>query len=113
MSRTIELPEELYRAIEHYAANRGETAQAIILDWATTIQREVARTTTAVPTTREDGVNDPARDPWAGFRGATTALSSDSLDRHDAYFAEEYMKSHDMSLRGYFWLGRTRCARYS
>ncbi len=36
MSHTIELPEELYRAIEHYAAERGETAQAVILDWAMT-----------------------------------------------------------------------------
>ena len=99
MSHTIELPDELYRAIERYAAQRGETAEAVIVAWAASIQREVltapAESRNGATGSIADGNNDPARDPWAGFRGATTALSPDSLDRHDAYLAEEYTKSHD------------------
>ncbi len=97
MSHTIELPDEIYRALERYAAQRGQTPEAAVLAWATTIQREVAAATdqSSAQDALQDGVNDPARDPWAGFRGATTALSPDSLDRHDAYLAEEYTKSHD------------------
>jgi hypothetical protein len=93
MSHTIELPDELYRALERYAAQRGQTAEAAILAWATTIQREATAATNH--SGAQTSINDPTRDPWAGFRGATTALSPDSLDRHDAYLAEEYTKRHD------------------
>ena len=59
MSHTIELPDETYKAIERYAAQRGETPESIIIDWAATIQE---------PSTQSgatgDGVDDPTRDPW-------------------------------------------------
>lgn len=95
MSHAIIIPDELYRTIEEYAARRGESAEAAVLAWAASLKQSSATTTEAASTESASPIDDPLRDPWAGFRGMTAVHSPDSIDRHDAYLAEEYMASHE------------------
>lgn len=101
MSHTISIPDELYHAIEEYAARRGETAEAAVLAWA----EQLARFTASAPSMPESGpenglevpsrVDNPRFDPWAGFRGVAEAKSADSVDRHDSYLAEDAFATHE------------------
>ena len=63
MSHTIELPDETYQAIERYAAQRGETPEAVIeaaiIAWAANFKEQLTQSTSP-----DDGVDDPTRDPW-------------------------------------------------
>jgi hypothetical protein len=95
MSHVIELPDDLYRAIERYAAEHGETAEAVIIALAQSVAAQAGPAKPTGEQPAENGIDDPTRDPWAGFRGITTMLSPDSLERHDAYLAEEYTKRHE------------------
>lgn len=91
MTHTLELPEEIYQALTEEAARRGQSPQALIQAWVATLHAE----TTTPAAKDEQRVNNPQFDPWAGFRNATTALSPDSLDRHDEYLANEAVNSHE------------------
>jgi hypothetical protein len=95
MSHTITIPDELYRAIEEFAARHGETAEAAILAWAESLVRSGTGTTPMANSEPASRVDDPRYDPWAGFRGATEAMSADSVDRHDVYLAEDYLANHE------------------
>jgi hypothetical protein len=95
MSHAVLIPDELYRAIEAYAARRGESAEAAILAWAESLREQRSEATgETVPTEASGRIDDPQHDPWAGFRGIAEARSADSIDRHDAYLAEEYTATH-------------------
>ena len=90
MNHTIQLPEAVYQTIAAYAARHGQTPEEAIASWAGHIENLPGGG--APPPAKggaEERVNNPAFDPWAGFRGITTALSPDSVERHDAYIAEE------------------------
>jgi hypothetical protein len=95
MSHTIELPDELYRAIERYAAQRGETAESFILAWA-----ESLATTSPPPLPEQTPeemsgyVYDPAEDPLAEFLGTGELSASDAIRRHDEAIAAEALDAH-------------------
>lgn len=61
MSRIIEFPDEIYSAIESYAAHCQQTAEAVILAWGAEIQRQVGA---------EYQDDRQEIDLWAGLRGA-------------------------------------------
>lgn len=86
MSHVIELSDEVYKAIEAYAAKHKQTPEEVIQAWAKAAS--TGETATGHEAGEHERVNDPAYDPWAGFRGVTELLSEDSLDRHDAYLAQ-------------------------
>ncbi len=91
MSHTIELPDELYRTIEHYAAQRGETAEAVILHWAQTLTNPSAQ---PLPEDMTGYVYDPAEDPLAEFLGAGELTAPDAIRRHDEAIAAESLDAH-------------------
>lgn len=88
MSHVLELPDEVYKQIEAYAARRGQTPADVVREWAA-----ANAGTESMP--GEQRVGNPAYDPWAGFRGISQALSPDSVDRHDEYLAAEYEDTHE------------------
>ncbi len=77
MSHVIELPDHIYRAIERYAAQRGQSPEAVILAWGKAIEDEVAAEAqlaeTTAPTVDASRIDNPQFDPWAGLHGAFTA----------------------------------------
>ena len=91
MSHAVMIPDELYRAIEEYAARRGETAEAAIRTWA-----ESLYTQNHVDEADENGnyVYDPADDPLAAFLGKGELTSPDAIRRHDDDIAEEALDDH-------------------
>lgn len=95
MSHIITIPDELYRAIEEYAARRGETAEAAVLAWAEQLAQSPASATPTEVSDASGRVDDPRFDPWAGFRGVAQAKSADSVDRHDQYLAEDALATHE------------------
>ncbi len=95
MSYSIQLPDEVYEAIKTYASQRGETPETLIRAWAATLHEQVAEQTMVGPKKGANGIDNPTYDPWADFRGSTTALSPDSIERHDAYLASESLNVHE------------------
>lgn len=94
MSHIFQFPDDVYRAIETYAAHRRQSPEDVILDWAMNIQCQVELEQGVVTTNGGKGY-DSACDPWAGFRGAFEAVEDDLIERHDEYLAEEYVNSHE------------------
>lgn len=92
MSHTIALPDDTYQAIADYAARQGQSPEAIIQEWAASLRQQLVEQPTLPD---EQRIDDPRFDPWAGFRNATTALSPDSIDRHDEYLAQEAASNHE------------------
>jgi hypothetical protein len=95
MSHAVLIPDELYRTIEEYAARRGESVEAAILAWAASLKQRSEAASEMARTEAASRIDDPAHDPWAGFRGIAEVRSPDSIDRHDAYLAEEYTATHE------------------
>lgn len=91
MSHTITIPDELYHAIEEYAARRGETAESAILAWAESLHA------VSEPGTAEelDSAYDPADDPLAAFLGKGELTSPDAIRRHDEAIADEALDAHN------------------
>lgn len=86
MSRTIELPDEAFRAIERYVAQRGETPEAVIIAFA---QSVVVRVSASVVEDISGYVYDPADDPLAEFLGTVELTQPDAVRRHDEVFGSE------------------------
>lgn len=89
MSHTIMIPDELYRAIEAYAARRGESAEAAILAWAQSLHSE-----SKSETNNNNDVYDPADDPLALYLGKGQLTSPDAIRRHDEAIADEALDAH-------------------
>jgi hypothetical protein len=92
MSHAALIPDELYRAIEAYAARRGESAEEAILAWPERLreQRECA------PVEDNDAnVYHPADDPLAAFLGRSELPSPDAIRWHDDAIAQEALDAHD------------------
>jgi hypothetical protein len=98
MGHVIELPDHIYRAIERYAAKRGQSPEAVILEWGKAIEAEVEAQAQAgaAPSTSFDPsrIDNPQFDPWSGMHRAFTANPADLTVRHDEYLAEEYADTH-------------------
>jgi len=91
MDHTIQLPDELYHAVELYAAQRQQTPEGAILAWATEIQRQVIQTDSATAAAIVPA--ETPFDPWADF--LTEATELDVTLRHDHYLAEEVIDPHE------------------
>lgn len=89
MSHIINIPDELDRAIEEYAARRDETAEAAIRAWA-----ENLHALNEPEADDGDFVCDPAGDPLAGFLGKGELTSPDAIRRHDEAIADEALDVH-------------------
>ena len=85
MSQALQIPDEVYQAIQEYAAIRGQTPEEAVAAWVSSLTPQAD----ANSPDADRLIDDPNHDPWPGFRGTATALSPDSIDRHDAYLAEE------------------------
>ncbi len=86
MGHTIELPDDLYRAIERYAAQRGETAEAVIIALA---QGVAARASAPTVEDISGYIYNPAEDPLAEFLGTVELTQPDAVRRHDEVFGSE------------------------
>jgi hypothetical protein len=105
MSQTIELSDELYRALERYAAEHQQTPEEAL---ASLLQGTQPQSGNPLPTSPVSGSEHPLQivkaasedtseyiDPWEGFRGKYTADVPDLTLNHDKYLAEAYMDTHD------------------
>ncbi len=84
MSHAVLIPDELYRAIEAYAARRGESIEAAILAWA-----ESPREQRAPVEDNDANAYNPADDPLAAFLGRGELTSPDAIRRHEALDAHD------------------------
>lgn len=91
MSHTITIPDELYRAIEEFAARQGETAEAAIIAWAESLYK---RGDPALAVEDSGFVYDPADDPLAAFLGKGEMTHPDAIRRHDEAVADEASDAH-------------------
>lgn len=102
MSHTITLPDELYRALETYAAERQQTPEEALASLVRDIQPQGAGAAPVAPTGDQQTAGTPDAednaeygDPWEGFRGKYTADVPDLMLNHDKYLAEAYLDTHD------------------
>lgn len=96
MSHAVELPDDLYRMLAAYAAQHDQTLEETIRTWADAASRGSGGHPSPSLSGEKDvaRVENPAFDPWAGFRGTAVLLSPDSLDQHDAYLAQEALRDN-------------------
>ncbi len=92
MSHAVVIPDDLYRAIEDYAARRGESAEETILAWARSLLEQAEQ---ASAEEDEASVYDPADDPLAAFLGQGVLTSPDAIRRHDEAIAQEALGAHE------------------
>ena len=81
MSHTLSLPDEVYQLIKDYAAARGQSAEEVVVAWASSIAGKSRQPTEAV--------YNPADDPLAEFLGTGELTDPEAIRHHDAVFAEE------------------------
>ena len=86
MSHVFQVPDEVYNEIATYAAQRGQTPDALLMALVTGGVELLKRVESTVPT--HEMQYDPAHDPLAPFIGAFDSGSDDPgwIERHDEYF---------------------------
>lgn len=87
MSHVFQLPDEIYSEIAAYAAQRGQTPDALLIALVTGGVELLKQVESAAPVHKVP--YDPAHDPLAPFIGAFDSGGDDAgwIERHDAYFA--------------------------
>lgn len=88
MSHVFRVPDEVYREIAAYAAQHGQTPDALLIALVKEGMEQLKQTDSmaAIP----KGFYDPAHDPLAPFIGAFDGGDDDDpgwIERHDEYFA--------------------------
>jgi hypothetical protein len=91
MSHVIQLPDDVYQTLEAYAAQRGQTPEAVVLSWARALREQLAQ---SLVTDMSSFVYDPADDPLATFLGTGELIAPDAIRRHDEAIAEEALDAH-------------------
>lgn len=86
MSHVLELPDEVYKRIEAYAASRGLTPEEAVRVWADRLEQAEGG--------GEEWVYNPADDPLAEFLGTGELVEPDAIRRHDEVIAEEALDAH-------------------
>jgi hypothetical protein len=88
MSHVFQIPDEIYAKIATYAAQRGQTPDALLLTLVTEGMELLKRGQLTVPE-RHETTYDLTRDPLAPFIGMFDSGSDDPgwIERHDEYFA--------------------------
>ncbi len=83
MSHIVEVPDELYRKIERYAAERNQDPESLIASWAAEAMRR-----TETPQPIEAPISDgslASDEPLALLAGIVSVPDADAGDHHDRY----------------------------
>ncbi len=104
MSQTLQLSDELYRALERYAHEHQQTPEEAL---AALLRTNWPQSGSAVPTSPAPGSEHPLQivkaasedtseylDPWEGFRGKFEAKYPDLIERHDYYIGQAALDTH-------------------
>ncbi|HET9979451.1 MAG TPA: hypothetical protein VFQ32_03340 [Ktedonobacterales bacterium] len=94
MSQAIMLPDDLYRALAAYAAQRRQTPEEAIAALVRNLPAEEHPPTSRVnsaESTQNDSEAPSTRfdDPWQGFYGAFESNHPDLSERHDYYMGQK------------------------
>ncbi len=105
MSQTLQLSDELYRALERYAQEHQQTPEEALAALLRTVWPQAGEITPTSPAPGGEPSHEPSKsgsgevveyiDPWEGFRGKYTADVPDLTLNHDKYLAEAYLDTHD------------------
>ena len=87
MSHVFQIPDDLYSEVAAFAAQRGQTPDALLIALVTGGVELLKRVESTVPT--HEVLYDPAYDPLAPFIGAFDSGSDDPgwIERHDEFLA--------------------------
>lgn len=87
MSHVFRVPDELFTELASYAAQRGQTPDALLLELVQEGMEQMKQTDSMVAIRKE--TYDPAHDPLAPFIGAFDSGGNDPgwIERHDEFFA--------------------------
>ena len=82
MSYVFQVPDEIYTEIASYAAQRGQTPDALLIELVTEGVEQLKQEASTAP------VYDATHDPLAPFIGAFDSGDDDPgwIERHDVYF---------------------------
>ena len=100
MSQAIMLPDDLYRALTAFAAQRHQTPEEALAALVRGLPAE-ERPPTSGTNSAESTQNGPEAtstgfdDPWQGFYGAFESERPDLAERHDYYIGQESLNPHD------------------
>jgi len=86
MSYVFQVPDEIYSEIASYAAQRGQTPDALLIELVTEGVEQLKQGESPIST--DEAIYDPASDPLAPFIGAFDSGNGDPgwIERHDIYF---------------------------
>jgi hypothetical protein len=88
MSHVFQVPDDIYTEIAAYAAQRGQTPDALLMALVTGGVELLKRVESTAST--QSSQYDPARDPLAPFIGAfDSGEDAGWIEQHDTYFAGE------------------------
>jgi hypothetical protein len=100
MSQAIMLPDDLYRALAAYAAQRRQTPEEALAALVRSLPAEEHALTsstngTASTQNGSETASTAFDDPWQGFYGAFESEHPDLAERHDYYIGQEALDPHD------------------
>ena len=88
MSHVFQVPDDIYMEIAAYAAQRGQTPDALLMALVTGGVELLKKVESTVPV--QVSKYDPSRDPLAPFIGAfDSGEDAGWIEQHDTYFAGE------------------------
>jgi hypothetical protein len=90
MGRTLQLPDDVYRALEAYANERRQSPEEAIAAWLRDIQRRAERQGEEA----ERAPTSEMGDPWEGFYAAFESPYPDLTERHDYYIGQAALDPH-------------------
>ena len=84
MSYVFRVPDEIYTEVASYAAQRGQTPDALLIELVAEGVEQLKHGEAA-----HEAPYDPTQDPLAPFIGAFDSGDDDAgwIERHDVYFA--------------------------
>ncbi len=88
VSHVLHVPDELYERLVTAAAQRGQTADELLLAYIEEVARQAPDNTTAIQRVATE-------DPLAPFIGAFVFGVGDLAEHHDHYLAQAYADEHD------------------
>src|SRR5690348_11913360 len=94
MSQAIMLPDDLYRALAAYAAQRKQTpeeALAALVRSLPSDEQDATGNMDSAESARNgsESAHASSDDPWQGFYGAFESEHPDLAERHDYYIGQE------------------------
>lgn len=89
MSHVFRLPDDIYSEVVTYAAQHGQTPDALLITLVKEGVEHLKHTDKMAAIRKVNWTYDPAHDPLAPFIGAVDSGKDDPgwIERHDEYFA--------------------------